>query len=108
MLQGIDLNQRVEYSDDSDSEPKTIFVLRPLSGVEMIDLGGAVKTIDGKAVLSGLALYGIVEKSVVEIKNFGRDLPREEILKSLSPLSLGKLANRITELNNITADEKKI
>ena len=39
MLKGIDLSQRIEFSSKEDKgDQKTIFVIRPLSGVEMLDV----------------------------------------------------------------------
>lgn len=105
MIQGIDVNKRIEFISKEDlSEPKTIFVFRPLTGSEMIDLGTSVD--GGNIKLSGQAIIDFIDKSLVEVKNFS-DLPKRQVLDSLSPSILAELVNTVSEINNITDKDKK-
>ena len=106
MLKGIDVNQRVEFSSKNDtSEPKTIFVFSPLSGIQMIDMSGMFK--DGMAKLTGDAIVQFLSKCIVEIKNFEGETEKIKILNSLNPSVIGELIEEAGKLNNLTAQEAK-
>jgi len=105
MLVGIDLNQRIEFSLDSDTEPKTVFVLRPLSAMEGLDLG-EVKDGD-KAKTAGQATIDFIDKCLVEVKNFSPEMEKRKVIESLSVSVLTELIKKVTEINNITAEDKK-
>ena len=75
MLKGIDINKRIEYiSKEDKEEEKTVFVLKPLSGADMLSL---TKFVDGNNMqLSGddiLAIFPtekLIEKD--KISFFGK------------------------------------
>lgn len=106
MLKGIDVNQRIEFvSKEDKSDPKTVFVLRPFSGIEMVSMSQFFD--EGKMVLSGEGILSFLEKSVVEIKNFKEGLSVKEILSQLSGVVLGELVNEISLINNLTGQDQK-
>ncbi|NCU42401.1 MAG: hypothetical protein EOM19_06840 [Candidatus Moranbacteria bacterium] len=105
MKKAISTKQRIEYvlkSDDSD--PKTIFVLKPLSGVEMIELSGFIK--DGQLQLNTENITSMLKKSIVEIKNY--EISNiEEAIKSLDVSDITELFMKVGEINNLTESDKK-
>ena len=107
MLKGIDISQRVEFSCVDDVDPKTVFVLRPLSGLQMIDV--AKNMTDGKLVLDAEYIQSILEKSIVEVKNPDiKDKKKiEEYISSLDSGTLTELVVEIGGINNMTGDEQK-
>lgn len=68
MITGIDIKQRIEYSDPKDTENPTIFVLKPLTSSERFNLSGNIK--DGKMQLNGRAALDTFLVIVDEIRNF--------------------------------------
>jgi hypothetical protein len=106
MLQGININERIEFiSKDDNSEPKTIFVLKPFSGVDMLNISQQFK--DGRLILSGEEILTILEKSIVEIKNFSEAIPIKEIISRLPGTILGELITKIGIINNLTKEDQK-
>lgn len=107
MIEGIDLNLRVEFvSKDDKADPKTVFVLRPLSGSEKINLSGFYSR--GKLSLTGSYLLDVLRKCVVETKN--PDLKNEELGEYLERLPsdiIVELGEKITDLVDVTDDERK-
>lgn len=94
MIQGIDVNQRIEFVSEKDSsEPKTVFIFKPLSGFEMLDVQ------DG-----GLDLKRFIKRTIIEVKGVeDKDL----FLESL-PLSIvGELIKKANEVNKLTEEETK-
>jgi hypothetical protein len=68
MLKGIDVNQRIEFTSQYDTEEtKTVFVFRPLTSEEKNNLKSPV---DGSVKLMGTAIFDFLEKCIVEIRNF--------------------------------------
>ncbi len=97
MIKGIDVNQRIEFLSKFDnSEPKTVFVLRPLSGFEMMEFSEGRKE----------DIYNMILKSVVEVKNF-EDNNIEKAINSLGIRVIGELIQFINEINNITEQDAK-
>lgn len=94
MLKGIDVNQRIEFISKYDtSEPKTIFILKPLSSFEMMELGK----------LESIEFY--LEKSIVEVKNFnGLDIKGS--LSAISVKVLGELIECINKINKLSDEEE--
>lgn len=94
MLQGLNVNERIEFISKSDnSEPKTIFILRPLSGYE-----SATKTTTLEVLLT----------NIVEIKNMPEghsDI--ETYIKSLDQSCFVELITRVNLLNRVTEQEAK-
>ncbi len=106
MLEGIDINQRIEFSLKADvTEPKTVFILKPLSGSDMFNFSSHVS--DGKMSLSGDRIIDLLEKSVVEIKHYKDNLTVAEALKTLKIDSLAELLEKVNSLNNISEEEAK-
>lgn len=106
MLKGIDVNQRIEFvSKEDKSDPKTVFVLRPFSGIEMVSMSQFFDS--GKMTLSGDGIVAFLEKSIVEVKNFKDGMSVKEIISQLSGAVLGELVNEIAAINNITGQDQK-
>lgn len=99
MLKGIDVSQRVEFSSAEDKdEPKTIFVLKPLNALELMEIVSLIDT-TGKS-LSAEYIAALLGKSLVEIKN--PDLKDVgEIADFIMSLSFTILMELVTETNTI-------
>lgn len=105
MKKAINVKQRFDFSLSSDKEePKTIFVLRPLSGVEMVELSNFVK--DGQLQLNESNISSILTKSIVEIKNYEVSDVKEAI-RTLDVSDITELVMEIGKINNITESDKK-
>lgn len=105
MLEGIDINQRIEFTLTSDkTEPKTVFVLKPLSGADMFSFSSDIK--DGKLTLTGDKIIELLEKSVVQVKNYKTDNIKES-LNMLKINDLAELLAKVNSINNISEDEAK-
>lgn len=97
MLKGIDTNQRIEFSYSKDTEePRTIFVLRPLSGAEMLEFTGTTAEI-----------VKMVELSLVEVKNYPTGGTPAEILKTLELGVLGELIKKVNEICRLSEQDAK-
>lgn len=104
MLKVIDVTQRIEFiSKEDKGTPKTIFVLKPLGGLESIKLTDSVE--DGKLKFSGDGLYNILNDSIVEIKNC--QLEKEDMIRAIPVDVLGELIEQIGDINNLTDNDKK-
>lgn len=101
MITGIDIKQRIEFVSKNDlTEPKTVFVLRPLSSLEMMEF--SEKSNQSQAI--GILFY--LEKSIVEVKNFAtQDI--KEVIQSINVGLLGELIIAINKLNNVSGEEAK-
>ena len=81
MRTGIDVSQRFEYSFPDDVDPKTIFVIKPLTASDRFDMGQFVK--DGQMKLSGAVALSTFLIVVEEIRNFTiRKSSGDEIIPS--------------------------
>ena len=99
MLQAIDINQRVKFVSRFDnSEPKTEFILKPLSGGDSLTIGAG----GGEN-----SIISMVAASIVEIKNFKGSDDTTEIVKSLSLNVLNELLEKVNSLNNVTEEDEK-
>lgn len=114
MLKGIDLSQRIDFTFSDDSDPKTVVVLRPLSGVEMAELSN-FKEGDEVKVTAGY-IVNMLAKTIVEIRNFpneGDIIASNEkelvnkFINGLSVKSLGEIMGEITKINNLTRQDSK-
>jgi len=106
MIGIIDIEQRIEFvSKDDNTEPKTVFVLRPLSGADMIDLSQFAE--DGVLNLKGDYLINMIDKSTVEIKNINSALPKRKIIESLPVGVITELVAKVGEINNLTEQDRK-
>jgi len=116
MIEGIDINQRIEYTLKSDTtEPKTVFVLRPLSGPEALELTtNRVKVLIGEGGrpvaelrMTAEHVRSVLKKCIIEIKDFKNFESIEKTIESLPPTALAELMRKITEINNLTEAERK-
>lgn len=107
MIPIIDISQRIEFiSKEDKGEPQTIFVLRPLNGIEKFDL---LQHSAGKELkLEGKYITNLLKKSIVEVKNYPTEnADIDDILMSLPDMVVIELVGRIGALNNITEQEEK-
>ena len=97
MLKAIDVNQRIEFSSKDDkSDPKTIFVFRPLSGIEMLQFSQGSKE----------DIRNMLVKSLVEVKGYDHtDI--EQVVDSLPLNVVGELIQKVNAINNFTGEEEK-
>ncbi|GEM_PF-3112441 len=115
MITLLDINARVSFTLTRDiSEPKTEFILRPLTGPEKLDLTRFFKIETGpdkkpRAFLSITGDYArtILTRAIVEIKNIGEGKAIPEVVDSLSPDDLIELVKKIGEMNSLTEQEVK-
>lgn len=96
MIKGIDVSQRVEYTFPHDTdEVKTVFVFRPLTSIEMMDL---VSDGEGQEVkLKGKDIFKYLELSIAEIRNF----PITDVKQALPTLKIGDLTLLVKEMDRI-------
>lgn len=96
MITGIDVNQKIEFTSSFDTnEPKTIFVIKPFSGIDKIELNG-----------KGMA--EILDKAIIEIKNLPEGKNKLDFIKSIeSPDVIAQLLEQVANINNITRQEAK-
>ena len=108
MLQGVDINQRIEFvSKEDKTDPKTVFILKPMSGSQMLDMS---KYISGKDLqVSSEYINYMVETSIVEIKNpdITEATKIKEYINQLSSTVLLEVMIRVGEINNVSDDESK-
>ena len=111
MLTAINVAQRIEFSSPRDTgETKTIFILRPLSGLEMLEFRQFVK--DGQINISGDYIVKLLNMSIVEVKNLNglenRDhMDIEKVLKILDIQIITELIAEIGKLNNLREQDRK-
>lgn len=100
MLKSIDIKQRIEWSDPEDvTEPKTIFVLRPLTSSEMLSLA------DGGD--ASKKTVGLIVASIVEVRNFGGETDIKTIVDSLPLTTMTSLSQKVAEINHLGAETRK-
>lgn len=105
MIKGIDVNQRIEFSsvNDKDAE-KTIFVFRPLTSAEMMDLASDAQ---GNTVkLVGSKIFEYLKLGIVEVRNYPAG-SIEDTLKSLPMDVITELVKEMGRINNMTEQEAK-
>jgi len=106
MITGIDVNSRVEFSYSKDvSEPKTIFVLKQFSGLEMIPLAKFFK--NESVLLSSEAIEELLLKAIVEIRNYVEGMTVKEVINSLPVDVLSELFQEVAKINNLTNQDVK-
>jgi hypothetical protein len=106
MITIIDVKQRIDFVSKFDTtEPKTVFVLRPLSGSELLEMSGSVE--NGEINITGRFMYSFLEKSIVEIKNGPEQMIVSEVIKGLSAGVISELVTLITKINHMTKDDEK-
>jgi hypothetical protein len=96
MLEGIDLKQRINFIPSKDkTEPKTVFVLKPLSSIEMLSMNKGDNS-----------LFKYLKESIVSINNFCVD-NIEEAIHMLDTKTIEELLTEINKLNKISEEEEK-
>ncbi|NCD17873.1 MAG: hypothetical protein EOL91_11320 [Actinobacteria bacterium] len=97
MLNFIDTRQRVEFISEYDkTEPKTVFILKPISGIDRIN------SFEGNQY----SAKKTISNALVEIKNCG-DLSKDEVIESISLDVINELFSKINEMSEVDADGKK-
>ena len=105
MIEGLNIKNTIEFTSKNDvSDPKTVFVLRPLKAHEILDAGNVS---DGKMRLSGQYVVQMIESSVVEIRNYNTEGTIREKVESLPLSVMTELINKISEINNLSEKEAK-
>ena len=98
MLEGIDVNQRIEFISKYDkTEPKTKFYFKPLSGSDMFNVSRSKDNF----------VMTVLNMSIVNIENIPGNKNKEEYLNSLKTESLNELFEKFNEINNMSDDERK-
>lgn len=101
MLKGIDIKQRIEFVSEKDTdEPKTVFVLRPLTSLEKLNFATASQENQS----AGLEMY--LRKSIVEVRNFHVS-EIGEVIDSLPPETLGEIMIELNKINELSKNETK-
>lgn len=100
MLPIINIKQRIEFvSPRDEADPKTVFVLRPMSGIESMDLMRSFK--DGAMSLDKESIRSILLNSIVEIKNY------DGSVDNLDTATVAELIGEVFKINGLTEDDKK-
>ena len=107
MLEGIDLDQRIEYSCKGDTDNPTVFIFKPLDGFEMLDISNNVK--DGKLSLDKSYIKSMLGSSIVEVKN--PDLTKsgdiDKFISMQDVTILTELTFKAMRVNKLMDDEAK-
>jgi hypothetical protein len=97
MLEGIDVKKRIEFTSSKDTtEPKTIFVLKPVSCIDAISEPKHENPIVNACL-----------NSIEEVKNFNGATNIIDIINSLDSDTFTELLVKINEINGLTEDSKK-
>lgn len=105
MIKGIDVNQRIEFvSKNDNSEPKTIFVFRPLTAESMLSF--ASEQNNGELKLTGSKIFDFLEMSIVEIKNY-QEGSVNELLRTLPPMIIAELVQEAGNINKMNGQDEK-
>lgn len=97
MLEGIDVRQEIEFVSKKDkTEPKTVFILRPLSGMDRLNI------IQG----GGSSAQKALQTSIIEIKN-NDNVSVEDYINMLDLEVLDEIMEKINDISSIKDDDKK-
>ena len=101
MLKGIDIRQRIEFvSKKDESEPKTVFVLQPMSTLDKMQFSTMISEDYSKA----LRFY--LKKSIISITNFiSNDI--DEAIEMLDMDVMDELTKELNKINNVSDEERK-
>ena len=103
MLQGIDVRERINFTFPNDTtDPKTVFVLKPLTSIEKTVFSTMMNAGSDKAD----AFQFYLKHSIVEIKDF-KATNIEEALWIIDENALGELLVALNKLNGFTKEEAK-
>jgi hypothetical protein len=99
MIEGINIDQRIEFTLDDDKEPKTVFLFRPISGTDMLNIQSRAKGLpEGEAIAE---LLSVTIAEIVGVEN------KHKFLRSLPIEVLNKLIDKHTEINILKDDDQK-
>lgn len=111
MIEGLDLNQRIEFISEYDKgEQKTVFIFRPLSGSEKINVSSIYNR--GTLKLTGDFLLGLIKSAVVEVKNpnFDKEKDKDALMNYLDKLPskvLIEFGGKIQDMFELTENDQK-
>lgn len=112
MLQGIDVNEKVEYSLKADTENPTIFLLGNFTNRDKLKLFANAVDKDGQLDISKLQdkLFDIVKVGIKGVKNLGGkdyDVITDDVLDMLSVNAIVELGQKVLEINFASEEERK-
>jgi len=115
MINLLDINARVEVSLKNDkTEPKTIFILRPLTGPERLDLTRFFKVEMGpdnkpqaSLLINGEYAKLVLTKAITEVKDGDKIKTIPDIIDRLGPDDILELITKVGELSSLTETEVK-
>ena len=106
MLKGIDINQVSEFSIKNDSDPKTIFLLKPLTGYEMLEASQKLK---GETSINADYVEAVLDKAITGIKD--PDISEvndiNKFVEGLDSLVLIEIVTEVIRINDVSDDESK-
>jgi hypothetical protein len=103
MLQGIDVRERINFTFSNDkTEPKTVFILKPLTSIEKTIFSQMMNESNDKAE----AFLFYLKRSIVKIKEF-KTTDVNEALEIIDETSLGEVLVALNKLNGFTKVEAK-
>lgn len=114
MRKGIDTNQRIPFSFVDDIEPKSVFILRPLSATEFTEFSSGSAA--GVFKITANEIYCVLDRAVVEVQNFqiGEEIintkesaAKRRVFESLELNDLNELLNQILSMNKLGRAEQK-
>jgi hypothetical protein len=101
MLKGISSKQRIEFvSSVDESDPKTTFILRPLTCLEMMEMAD----LNAKGQIASITFY--LTRSIVEVKNFSCSAV-DEVIKEIDSSTMAELINELNRINHVSGEERK-
>lgn len=105
MLKGIDLNQRIEFSSKSDdSEPKTIFVFKPMDTEAMLKFSADSQ--NGQLKITGTKVFDFLELSIIEINNY-QEGKISDLLRTFPISVIAELVEEAGSINKMTGTDQK-
>ncbi len=110
MLPIIDANQRIEFSISTDQDPKTIFILKPLSGIQQFGLSrNLIRNENGTYTTTEDYASKLLNLAIVEIKNpdINDAYELEKYISNLNVSAVSELISKISEMTFVTEEERK-
>lgn len=99
MIEIIDVDARKEITFKGDKDPLTVVIIRPLSGLEMMEV--FTGSSEGANVKKLLLL------SIVEVKNFPQAETPEEAVNRMTTEQASQVIDAVNKINHLTAEEIK-
>lgn len=99
MIEGIDIEQRIDFVLDNDTEPKTVFVFRPISGSDKLNIQSKAR-----GMSEGDCIIELLNTCIVEIKGIDN---KYKFLRSLDINVLSELVEKHNSISEIKDDDKK-